>query len=256
MELGGEKILVDKGAADATEIDARIGNDCVEPEYRAELEETIQHTGFQMIEAMDKAGKSAEAASGYLAFAREFPSSPLVETAYYDAAVAYVKAEKVDEAIKVREDFIKRFPGSPHTPEMIGFLGDNYRKTISFDKAADWYEKLATGYPNYKTSPDYLYNAALFRENLGETKRAIDDYRQYLKAYPSDTKITCEILFTIADIYETKVKSKPEATRAFEEYLRTFPATFDIKTVPPGRDAVDYFLFDEKKGYFDQVGLE
>jgi transglutaminase-like putative cysteine protease len=49
-------------------------------------------------------------------------------------------------------------------------------------------------------------------------------------------------------------KDRPTAydkAKAIEEYLRTFPPTFEIRTVPPGRDAVDFFLFDEKKGYFD-----
>jgi hypothetical protein len=35
---------------------------------------------------------------------------------------------------------------------------------------------------------------------------------------------------------------------AIEDALRSIPDTFDIPSVPPGRDAVDYFLFDLKKG--------
>ena len=49
-------------------------------------------------------------------------------------------------------------------------------------------------------------------------------------------------------------KDRPTAydkAKAIEEYLRTFPPSYDIRTVPPGRDAVDHFLFDEKKGYSD-----
>jgi transglutaminase-like putative cysteine protease len=42
-----------------------------------------------------------------------------------------------------------------------------------------------------------------------------------------------------------------EKAKAIEEYLRTFPATVDIRSVPPNRDAVDFFLFEEKKGYAD-----
>jgi transglutaminase-like putative cysteine protease len=38
---------------------------------------------------------------------------------------------------------------------------------------------------------------------------------------------------------------------AIEAALRAFPDTYDIPSVPPGRDAVDYFLFDLKKGYSD-----
>lgn len=36
-----------------------------------------------------------------------------------------------------------------------------------------------------------------------------------------------------------------------ETYLRSFDYTLDIPTPPPGRDGVDYFLFDLRKGYCD-----
>jgi transglutaminase-like putative cysteine protease len=50
----------------------------------------------------------------------------------------------------------------------------------------------------------------------------------------------------------TKDQPTPyDKAKAIEQYLRTFPASFDIRTLPPGRDAIDFFLFDEKKGYFD-----
>jgi len=36
-----------------------------------------------------------------------------------------------------------------------------------------------------------------------------------------------------------------------ETYLRSFDYTLDIPAAPPGRDGVDYFLFDLRKGYCD-----
>ncbi|MBF6601135.1 MAG: transglutaminase domain-containing protein [Dehalococcoidia bacterium] len=38
---------------------------------------------------------------------------------------------------------------------------------------------------------------------------------------------------------------------AIEAYLRTFPVDYSVPPPPPGRDAVDYFLFDAQRGYFD-----
>ncbi len=38
---------------------------------------------------------------------------------------------------------------------------------------------------------------------------------------------------------------------AIEGYLRTFPFNTGVPATPPKRDAVDYFLFDLKAGYFD-----
>ncbi|MEX0749360.1 MAG: transglutaminase domain-containing protein, partial [Dehalococcoidia bacterium] len=42
-----------------------------------------------------------------------------------------------------------------------------------------------------------------------------------------------------------------EAAVAIERYLRSFPNDFDVSSTPPGRDSVDYFLFDLQRGYFD-----
>jgi transglutaminase-like putative cysteine protease len=38
---------------------------------------------------------------------------------------------------------------------------------------------------------------------------------------------------------------------AIEAYLRSFPNDYDVPETPPGRDTVDYFLFDVQRGYFD-----
>jgi hypothetical protein len=38
---------------------------------------------------------------------------------------------------------------------------------------------------------------------------------------------------------------------AIERYLRTFPNDYNVPSTPPGRDSVDYFLFDAQRGYFD-----
>jgi transglutaminase-like putative cysteine protease len=38
---------------------------------------------------------------------------------------------------------------------------------------------------------------------------------------------------------------------AVERYLRTFPSDFDVPAPPAGRDAIDYFLFETQRGYFD-----
>ncbi|MFN8558419.1 MAG: transglutaminase-like domain-containing protein [Dehalococcoidia bacterium] len=41
-----------------------------------------------------------------------------------------------------------------------------------------------------------------------------------------------------------------DRAKAVEAYLRLLAPTHDIRAVPPGRDAVDFFLFEEK-GYAD-----
>jgi len=43
-----------------------------------------------------------------------------------------------------------------------------------------------------------------------------------------------------------------DITKAIEEYIRgAFPLDYKVKDTPPGRDTVDYFLFEAQRGYFD-----
>ncbi len=42
-----------------------------------------------------------------------------------------------------------------------------------------------------------------------------------------------------------------DKTVAIEKYLRTFPYDLNVPAAPPGTDAVDFLLFELKRGYFD-----
>lgn len=42
-----------------------------------------------------------------------------------------------------------------------------------------------------------------------------------------------------------------DRAKAIEEYLRRIPVDYDVGETPPGRDTVDYFLFEARRGYFD-----
>ncbi len=189
-------------------------------EFRKELQDLLERSTLTIAENLQKEGKKVDAANAYLTFVKEFPTSNLAENAYYNASVAFEEGEKVDEAIKVREEFIKRFPDSQNTPNVIKFLGDNHRKVTSFDRAADYYEMLANKHPKHPAACDLLYNAAFFRENLGETQNAIKNYRQYQKQC-ADKPDVHELVFTIGDIYEKK-KDEPNAIKAYEEYAKTY----------------------------------
>ena len=42
-----------------------------------------------------------------------------------------------------------------------------------------------------------------------------------------------------------------DRAKAIESYLRQFTVAYTIPDTPPGRDAVDYFLFESRQGYFN-----
>jgi transglutaminase-like putative cysteine protease len=55
----------------------------------------------------------------------------------------------------------------------------------------------------------------------------------------------------LAADYAARGTNRYDKAVLIQDYLRTFPVEFSVPDTPPGRDAVDYFLFDSQKGYFD-----
>ena len=72
------------------------------------------------------------------------------------------------------------------------------------------------------------------------------DYVRYLQL-PDSLPQRVRVL---ANNISNKYNNQFEKAAAIEEYLRnTYPYSLETSPIPDGRDFVDYFLFDEKKGY-------
>jgi transglutaminase-like putative cysteine protease len=71
-----------------------------------------------------------------------------------------------------------------------------------------------------------------------------DRYLQLPKSLPQ--RVRDESARVAADAGSPYLQAK-----AVEDYLRTFPYDLTVASPPAGRDTVDYFLFDLKRGYFD-----
>ncbi|MCX7617346.1 transglutaminase domain-containing protein [Tepidiforma sp.] len=52
-------------------------------------------------------------------------------------------------------------------------------------------------------------------------------------------------------IAESGARTPYQQAKAIEAYLRSFPYDLAVPAPPPGRDAVEFLLFDLKRGYFD-----
>lgn len=103
-----------------------------------------------------------------------------------------------------------------------------------------------------KTGDSYTADGTISTAAEDKLKAATTDYPQYIRDryLQLPNSLPQRVRELAASL--TKGRATPyEKAKAIEEYLRTIPATYDIKPAPPNRDAVDYFLFEEKKGYAD-----
>ena len=71
--------------------------------------------------------------------------------------------------------------------------------------------------------------------------------RRYL-SLPDDTP---ERVLALGRELTATAPTPYDRAKAIEAYVRQFPYSLDLPTPPPGRDMVDYFLFDLQTGYCD-----
>lgn len=162
-------------------------------------------------------------------------------TVYYDNTPVFINSEiqnslysvkYVDGALESIEDFQKYFKinGKSHTAYFLGEMIYSPEQEKIFSKNSD----------NVK------------EESLGTNSNVMDDdtikvkYRDYLQMPNSVPRRVYELTYNIVN----GSKSSEEKVERIMDYLnKNYQYTLEVFDVPEGKDFVDYFLFDEKKGY-------
>ena len=109
------------------------------------------------------------------------------------------------------------------------------------------------------TPADHLKNGAEYTTTGSVSVASIDQLRTAGNDYPSWVR---DRYLSVPRSVPRRVREKARAVTqgettpydkavAIETYLRTFPIDYSVPAPPPGRDSVDYFLFDTERGYFD-----
>lgn len=187
---------------------------------RKEMRDIYEKAAFKKVEPLEKAGKNQEAADAYAAFYNEFKAtSTLSDRALYNAAFYSFKAGDAARSIQFRQELDKVFPKSSLTAKNLESLGKAFESIADYGQAARYYERLAVSEQKAEIAftPDGLYNAALFREALGEWQQSIANYEAYYRDYATKDDAYLVIL-EVGRIYESNAKP----TEAMATYKRFF----------------------------------
>ena len=86
------------------------------PQLREDLGRVIEQSAFKVIEERERAKDWDAATDEYLAFARDWPGSKLASTSLYNASVDQVRAGRLDWAMEIRDQFLRRYPEDRSPP--------------------------------------------------------------------------------------------------------------------------------------------
>ncbi|MCB0356318.1 MAG: tetratricopeptide repeat protein, partial [Bdellovibrionales bacterium] len=127
-----------------------------------------QRSAFKRAENLEGSKDYEKAANSYLKFAKENPKSPLVISAYYNAAINFDKGGQLLLALPMYEKVAaaKVSKSKDLKKNSQKFLGPLYEKLGMYPEAAKAYESYASEFPKDNESLSYIFNAAVIREAM------------------------------------------------------------------------------------------
>jgi tetratricopeptide (TPR) repeat protein len=208
--------------------------------FRASLALLIEQSAFKLVNQLEAKKEYAKAADAYLGFVTEFPKSEIADKALFNASIDYFNAKMLNKAIEVRKKIITNYPKSQYVPQTMYALAEGYEAIAEFEQAADYYERYAGNYekslgggggakkgpakkgakkgaPAPAAKDDAptiweegkaqiaLFNSGIFRDGLGDYKKALKNREKYLELWPT-SKDAEAIFLSIVDLHEKNGK--------------------------------------------------
>jgi tetratricopeptide (TPR) repeat protein len=165
--------------------------------FKKELKDIYQRASFKIAEGKAAEEMWADAAKAFHDFYSEFGESKIRDLALYNSSFYFSKAGSKLRSVELRHEFIDNFPKplgkdtakSRLYEKSVSILADHYKSIADYRKSADLYRRLYDADEGFEldgftTAKDALYNAALFREGAGTLDSAIQDFTDYVKAWP------------------------------------------------------------------------
>jgi TolA-binding protein len=157
-----------------------------------------------------------------LRFLDEFPKHEKSAITLANAAYLTELAERTEKAVSLYERLIKKYKKSPQATEAHFVLGALYESQTKFEKAAQYFEKMAK-FPDIQDMEkvkDSIYNAGAIRMALQQYKQAIAIFKSFIKKFPDDP-LTADLYFQMARAYEEQKKWR-DVRKTYSKYIKKY----------------------------------
>ncbi len=209
---------------------------------RNDLESFKEMASFYSSEIPAQGKRYLESADRYMAFVTEFPRSKFNDVAKFNAIVYYQRGGDLYRSIRVQEQFLREtgevYVKSGLRDRIMFGLARNYEAIAEYDRAARLYVDFVEQSPDSKDAKDAIFNAAVLFEAIGDTERAIDNYRLYVEKHAETDKEKSQIALQYGYIWMRRGRTfYDRAERGFDRFVSDH---LDI------RGLEDFFFIDEK----------
>ena len=209
-----------------------LGNKKLTPagsKFEKEVAQIGEGAKFKYVmEVYEKKKDYVLAAKEFKEFVAQYPKSEHAPKALWNAMLIADKAEQLDLELAAGEQLIRDYPKADEEIIKLAVpaLATASERVARYDDAVKWYELAVTRWPASPTAPDWLFNAALWREGKGDDAGALTDWQRYVKQF-AQRPDAAKIAFNIGLILERQKEPKKTA-----EWWYTFQRSYAQMATP------------------------
>lgn len=172
---------------------------------RAQVVEQLAASIYKQAEASRASGNMRAAADGFLRVGRVTPDAAIRQTADYDAGAALISLSAWNEATTVLEGFRGRYTDSPLLTDVDKKLAIAYVKDNKPFQAADAYRRIAARTTETpEVRQDAAWQAAKLFDDAGRLPDAVKAYEYYVGTFPTPLDRAIDARRRIAEIYKAQ----------------------------------------------------
>ena len=200
-------------------------------EFNKRLAKIAEGARFKYIMDIYETQKNYElAAKEFKEFVSAYPKSEHATIALNNGILIAEKADQLDLVISTAGQLVHDYAKADVNimkPAMRS-LAVAYERAARYPEAISAYLAYADKYPTDEKTPDMVFNAALWKEGLGDDPGAIALYQRYIKAYPTRTDIP-RVAFSLGLILQ-----RQKEWRKVADYWANYQRDY-AKTATPGQ---------------------
>ena len=167
----------------------------------------------------------------------DYPESDLYATALYHRIHTAFLLGDTDLALTDAEQFVRDFPNLPMSADVLLWLGDHFSALADYERAAEFYLRIALIHPDLPQAQNGLLQAASCALKSGETERAETLINQLLEIPEDkrDPQAHAQAAFLSGNILAEK-SAFEEAAKAYEMAAKNAAGT-PMEIISKGRAA-------------------
>jgi TolA-binding protein len=229
-----------------------VGND---KKFANEVQELLEGSTYLSIQSAEQKAKAladgdekeaayATVASRFSKFQEDFTDSNYADEATFSAVLIYNNADELDHAIKLAEIFrstyepkvlkrkskLSRRSGDEQKKKVEKemeivhrnhlLLAEFHERVADFSRAASLYDEFYSSYPKHEKAPIALYNAAVYRQGLGDTDDAIAKFTTYYSEHAKGQE-AAEVYWRVCGLRETE-EDWEAASKCYDEFRKKY----------------------------------